>query len=227
LLGRRNPQKNSPASKQSSTRSNRLAKLPLRAGDGATDAQKAKIAELTGRLYDMKNGTESAGKSTNGFRNALQQGGYQVQDFIVQVQGGQSALVAFSQQGSQLASVFSPVAGAVLTIATVIAGSLMASLSNGKNAIDAMKDAISAMDQVISVSSNGVAAYSDKFAALAKANTTVATLMRQQVEPPAAVYLISAGLFPVALIQFLAGYLHCAHPLPLVHFSPADDMSQV
>ena len=167
---------------ENGARSAAILAAQLRAGDGATDAQKAKIAELTGRLYDMKNGTESAGKSTNGFRNALQQGGYQVQDFIVQVQGGQSALVAFSQQGSQLASVFSPVAGAVLTVATVIAGSLMASLSNGKNAIDAMKDAISAMDQVISVSSNGVAAYSDKFAALAKANTTVATLMRQQAQ---------------------------------------------
>lgn len=167
---------------ENGARSAAILAAQLRAGDGATDAQKAKIAELTGRLYDMKNGTESAGKSTNGFRNALQQGGYQVQDFIVQVQSGQSALVAFSQQGSQLASVFSPVAGAVLTIATVIAGTLMASLSNGKNAIDAMKDAISAMDQVISVSSNGVAAYSDKFAALAKANTTVATLMRQQAQ---------------------------------------------
>lgn len=167
---------------ENGARSAAILAAQLRAGDGATDAQKAKIAELTGRLYDMKNGTESAGKSTNGFRNALQQGGYQVQDFIVQVQGGQSALVAFSQQGSQLASVFSPVAGAVLTVATVIAGSLMASLSNGKNAIDAMKDAISAMDLVISVSSNGVAAYSDKFAALAKANTTVATLMRQQAQ---------------------------------------------
>lgn len=167
---------------ENGARSAAILAAQLRAGDGATDTQKAKIAELTGRLYDMKNGTESAGKSTNGFRNALQQGGYQVQDFIVQVQSGQSALVAFSQQGSQLASVFSPVAGAVLTIATVIAGTLMASLSNGKNAIDAMKDAISAMDQVISVSSNGVAAYSDKFAALAKANTTVATLMRQQAQ---------------------------------------------
>ena len=167
---------------ENGARSAAILAAQLRAGDGATDAQKAKIAELTGRLYDMKNGTESAGKSTNKFRNALQQSGYQVQDFIVQVQGGQSMLVAFSQQGSQLASVFSPVAGAVLTIATVIAGSLMASLSNGKNAIGAMKDAISAMDQVISVSSNGVAAYSDKFAALAKANTTVATLMRQQAQ---------------------------------------------
>lgn len=167
---------------ENGARSAAIFAAQLRAGDNATDAQKAKIAELTGRLYDMKNGTESAGKSTNKFRNALQQSGYQVQDFIVQVQGGQSMLVAFSQQGSQLASVFSPVAGAVLTIATVIAGSLMASLSNGKNAIDAMKDAISAMDQVISVSSNGVAAYSDKFASLAKANTTVATLMRQQAQ---------------------------------------------
>lgn len=36
----------------------------------------------------------------------MQQAGYQIQDFIVQVQGGQSALVAFSQQGSQLAGAF-------------------------------------------------------------------------------------------------------------------------
>ena len=83
---------------ENGARSAAILAAQLRAGDGATDAQKAKIAELTGRLYDMKNGTESAGKSTNGFRNALQQGGYQVQDFIVQVQSGQSALVAFSQQ---------------------------------------------------------------------------------------------------------------------------------
>lgn len=170
---------------ENGARSAAILAAQLRAGDGATDAQKAKISELTGRLYDMKNGTESASKSTNGFRNALQQGGYQVQDFVVQVQSGQSALVALSQQGSQLISVFGAggaMAGALLTISTVIAGSLIASLGNGKNAIDAMKDAISAMDRVISVSSNGVAAYSDKFAALAKANTTVATLMRQQAQ---------------------------------------------
>lgn len=163
-------------------RSAAILAAQLRAGDSATDAQKAKIAELTGRLYDMKNGTEAAGKSTGNFKNIMQQGGYQVQDFIVQVQGGQSALVAFSQQGSQLASVFSPVAGAVLTIATVIAGSLIASLGNGKNAIDSLKEAITTMDSVVSVSSSGVAVYTDKFAQLAKANSAVATLMRQQAQ---------------------------------------------
>lgn len=167
---------------QSGARSAAILAAQLRAGDSATDAQKAKIAELTGRLYDMKNGTEAAGKSTGNFKNIMQQGGYQVQDFIVQVQGGQSALVAFSQQGSQLASVFSPVAGAVLTIATVIAGSLIASLGNGKNAIDSLKEAITTMDSVVSVSSSGVAVYTDKFAQLAKANSAVATLMRQQAQ---------------------------------------------
>lgn len=163
-------------------RSAAILAAQLRAGDSATDAQKAKIAELTGRLYDMKNGTEAAGKSTGNFKNIMQQGGYQIQDFIVQVQGGQSALVAFSQQGSQLASVFSPVAGAVLTIATVIAGSLIASLGNGKNAIDALKEAVATMDSVVSVSSSGVAVYTDKFARLAKVNSEVATLMRQQAQ---------------------------------------------
>lgn len=163
-------------------RSAAILAAQLRAGDSATDAQKAKIAELTGRLYDMKNGTDAAGKSTSNFKNIMQQGGYQIQDFIVQVQGGQSALVAFSQQGSQLASVFSPVAGAVLTIATVIAGSLIASLGNGKNAVDSLKEAIATMDSVVSVSSSGVAVYTDKFAQLAKANSAVATLMRQQAQ---------------------------------------------
>ena len=166
-------------------RSAAILAAQLRAGDSATDAQKAKIAELTGRLYDMKNSTEVAGKSTGNFRNALQQSGYQIQDFVVQVQGGQSALVALSQQGSQLISVFGAggaIAGALLTVSTVIAGSLIASLGNGKNAIDALKEAIATMDSVVSVSSSGVAVYTDKFAQLAKANSAVATLMRQQAQ---------------------------------------------
>ena len=166
-------------------RSAAILAAQLRAGDSATDAQKAKIAELTGRLYDMKNGAEVAGKSTGNFRNALQQSGYQIQDFVVQVQGGQSALVALSQQGSQLISVFGAggaIAGALLTVSTVIAGSLIASLGNGKNAIDALKEAIATMDSVVSVSSSGVAVYTDKFARLAKVNSEVATLMRQQAQ---------------------------------------------
>jgi hypothetical protein len=38
------------------------------------------------------------------------------------------------------------------------------------------------MDKVITVSQNGVAAYSDKYAELAKINASIATLMRKQAE---------------------------------------------
>lgn len=124
-----------------------------------------------------------ATKAGGGFKSQFQQAGYQIQDFIVQVQGGQSALVAFSQQGSQLAGAFGPggaMVGAVIALGTVIAGTLITALNGGKNAMEAMKDAADAMDKVITISQNGVAALSDKYANLARVNTEVATLMRNQ-----------------------------------------------
>ena len=168
---------------ENGARSAAIFAAQLRAGDGATAQQKQQIADLTGRLYDMKNGTDSAGKSTGGFRTAMQQGGYQIQDFIVQVQGGQSALVAFSQQGSQLAGAFGPsgaVIGALLALGSVVAGVLITSLNGGKNAMDALKDAAESMDKVVTVSAQGVAALSDKYALLARTNSEVATLLRNQ-----------------------------------------------
>jgi SMC interacting uncharacterized protein involved in chromosome segregation len=47
----------------------------------------------------------------NGSNMAIQQLGYQFGDFAVQVQGGTSAFVAFSQQGSQLAGILPLLAG--------------------------------------------------------------------------------------------------------------------
>lgn len=120
---------------------------------------------------------------SGGLRNGFQQAGYQIQDFIVQVQGGQSALVAFSQQGSQLAGAFGPggaVLGAVIALSTVIAGTLISSLNGGKSAIDSLKDAAEEMDKVITISQSGVAALSDKYANLARTNAQVATLLRNQ-----------------------------------------------
>lgn len=54
----------------------------------------------------------------------LQQVGYQVGDFAVQVQGGTNAMVALGQQGSQLLGIFGAggaIAGALLAIGTAIA----------------------------------------------------------------------------------------------------------
>lgn len=170
---------------ENGARSAAVLAAQLRAGSKATDEEKQKIGELTGRLYDMKTGVENGAKGTGKWKSSMQQAGYQVQDFIIQVQGGQSALVAFSQQGSQLAGAFGPggaVIGAIIALGSVVVGTLVASLNNGKNAVDSLNDAIETTDKVISISQNGVGALSEKYAALARVNIQVATLMRQQAE---------------------------------------------
>lgn len=168
---------------ENGARSAAVLAAQLRAGSKATDEEKQKIGELTGRLYDMKTGVETGAKGTGKWKSSMQQAGYQVQDFIIQVQGGQSALVAFSQQGSQLAGAFGPggaVIGAIIALGSIIAGTLITSLNGGKNAMDALKDAAEAMDKVITVSQNGVAALSDKYANLARVNAEAATILRNQ-----------------------------------------------
>lgn len=168
---------------ENGARSAAMLAAQLRAGSKASDEEKQKIGELTGRLFDMKAASETGSKGHGNWKTSMQQAGYQVQDFIVQVQGGQSALVAFSQQGSQLAGAFGPggaVVGAVLALSTVIAGALITALNGGKNAMDALKDAAEVMDKVITVSQNGVAALSDKYAMLAKTNAEAATILRNQ-----------------------------------------------
>lgn len=168
---------------ENGARSAAVLAAQLRAGSKATDEEKQKIGELTGRLFDMKSAADTSMGSNKGWKSSMQQAGYQVQDFIVQVQGGQSALVAFAQQGSQLAGAFGPggaVFGSIIALGSVLAGVLITSLNGGKNAMDALKDAAEAMDKVINISINGVAALSDKYAYLAKTNAEVATLMRNQ-----------------------------------------------
>ncbi|WP_113446470.1 tail protein (tape measure) [Escherichia coli] len=170
---------------ENGARSAAVLAAQLRAGSKATDEEKQKIGELTGRLFDMKTASDTGAKGHGNWKSTMQQAGYQVQDFIVQVQGGQSALVAFSQQGSQLAGAFGPggaVIGAVLALSTVVAGALITSLNGGKNAMDALKSAAETMDKVITISQNGVASLSDKYAALAQTNIAVATLMKKQAE---------------------------------------------
>ena len=55
----------------------------------------------------MAKSFDNASKSAKNLGGgAITQVGYQVQDFAVQVGGGTNALIAFGQQGSQLAKIF-------------------------------------------------------------------------------------------------------------------------
>lgn len=168
---------------ENGARSAAILAAQLRAGAGATDTEKEKIGELTGQLYDMKNGTDAGAKSHVNWKNSMQQAGYQVQDFIVQVQGGQSAIVAFSQQGSQLAGAFGPqgaVVGALIALGSVIVGTLVKSMGNATDTIKTLGDAASALDNIITVSQSGVAALSDKYALLASTNSKFGQILKTQ-----------------------------------------------
>jgi len=80
--------------------------------------------EVRNQYVRMNAATFKAQQSTKRFASVgLQQAGYQVGDFIVQVQNGQSALVAFGQQGSQLAGIFGPmgaIVGALIAAGTAV-----------------------------------------------------------------------------------------------------------
>lgn len=141
------------------------------------DESIAGINKLDTGLKNTASTAEKSGRSFSSLNNAMRQGGYQIQDFVVQVQSGQSALVALSQQGSQLLSVFGSggaVAGALLTIGTVIVGSLIAGMDNAAVSTKALTAAQQRLADIFQLSANGVVVLSDKFATLAKQSENAA-----------------------------------------------------
>ncbi|EBO0868493.1 hypothetical protein DQ487_10260 [Salmonella enterica] len=145
--------------------------------EASIDASIAQLKKMDTQVSATAQAVTTATRSFGGFQNALRQGGYQVQDFIVQVQGGQSALVALSQQGSQLLGIFGAggaVAGALLTIGTVIVGSLIAGMDNATVSTKALTEAQKRLADIFQVSANGVVVLSDKFAKLAETSENAA-----------------------------------------------------
>ena len=96
----------------------------------------ASLRKATDDQIRMTQATNMAGKSTNRFGMYAQQVGYQVGDFFVQVQSGTSALVAFGQQGTQLAGLLPGVAGAVVGISLAVGTMLLRSFMDVNDASD-------------------------------------------------------------------------------------------
>ena len=90
-------------------------------------------------------------KNTNRMNATIQNAGYQIGDFAVQVQSGQNVMVAFSQQGAQLAGLLPGVAGAVTGVALVIGSSLVRALMEGSDLFksfgESVKDAVTSIEK--------------------------------------------------------------------------------
>ena len=117
-------------------------------------------------------------KNTNRMNATIQNAGYQFGDFAVQVQSGQNVMVAFSQQGAQLAGLLPGVAGAVTGVALVIGSSLARALmeSNGlfKSFGERVKGVEEAVNDLTTSASNFAASLREDVAPEIKAfNETV------------------------------------------------------
>jgi hypothetical protein len=123
--------------------------LPIRITvDGVQQADaafNAVTASGTRAQQQLKSAADNSASSFGKFNQVLGQGGYQLQDFAVQVQGGTSALTALSQQGSQFLGLFGTggaVAGAILTV-----GILAYKFIEGDDAAKKLNDTLKATDE--------------------------------------------------------------------------------
>jgi len=109
-----------------------------------------------------------SGKALRQKEIAMQQAGYQLQDFIVQVQAGTNPLIAFSQQGSQLAGFFAGPWGAAIGLGIAALGGLGTALLGTKNKAKGLQEQIEGLSDAFAtyndiVNTNAIAQVNDQF----------------------------------------------------------------
>ena len=130
----------------------RRAQVEIAAKDNASRVLAAITKQeqrYTEQTYRAKAANDSFNRSNNamrkgmrGSRGAMGQMSYQIQDIAVQLQGGQNAMLVFSQQGSQMASVFGPtgiVVGALLAVGGALASALIPNLFETTDAMEQLE----------------------------------------------------------------------------------------
>lgn len=101
--------------------------------------------------------------------------GIQIQQFVGQIQGGQNAMVALSQQSADLGFVLGvPLLGAIAGISASIAGMLLPNLFDSTDAAKTLETVMKDLDKVITESQSGVNVLSNEYAKLAKQNKVLA-----------------------------------------------------
>jgi hypothetical protein len=100
-------------------------------------------------------------KNTNRMNATIQNAGYQFGDFFVQVQSGQNALVAFSQQGAQLAGLLPGIAGAITGVALVLTSSLARALMESAGLAGSLKERFEAAKISVDELTSSFSSFSD------------------------------------------------------------------
>jgi hypothetical protein len=124
----------------------------LNKANAVLDEHQKEVAKTQKEYQKLSKSGDKVRDSKKRMNSAFGQLGHQVQDFTVQMQGGQDAILAFSQQGSQMASAFGPkgaIVGAVLALGGALLGSLIPSLITSKKEMENLKDEILELNPAI------------------------------------------------------------------------------
>lgn len=127
----------------------------------------------------------NAGLSEN--RRMIQQFGFQVGDFATQIAGGQSAMLAFTQQGGQMLQFFGPF-GSIMAMAIAILGSFTIALNRSGASLMALAPALA-------LTSDQVRMIADAWAWLGQSLLTVANFVINHLAALMAMGAMVAGFF--------------------------------
>lgn len=106
----------------------------LRFSISASDRSKAAFSGVQNNLRRTQGLQRSWNAGLNSNRRAVQQFGFQMSDFAIQIAGGQSAMLAFTQQGGQMLQFFGP-AGAIMAAFLAVFGSLIIAFQRSGKAL--------------------------------------------------------------------------------------------
>lgn len=118
-------------------------------------------------------------KAASGVKRGVQanlgQAGIQVQQFVGQLQGGQSAMVALAQQSADLGIVLgAPMIGVIVSLAAVLAGTLLPALFNSKSGMEELEKSIERTRAIMTIGAGGVVEYTEKMQELGRISKIVA-----------------------------------------------------
>jgi hypothetical protein len=134
----------------------------------AVERLNMQMVKGTGAFAGYRGGVVQAGRSTNQLGVVAQQTGYQVGDFLVQIQSGANPMMAFGQQATQLVGVLPLLSaqlgisagrlmgiaaglGIAIPLVTAIAGFMLRSGKATKSLSESLDDAVSSLDEYISM----------------------------------------------------------------------------
>lgn len=143
---------------------------------GLTKAQR-ELGNLATKGEQTEKTLKNTDKALGGMGRKAGQAGIQLQQFIGQVQGGQSAMLALSQQSADLGFVLgAPLLGAVVGIGASMAGLLLPNIFKTTNAMTELEKVAEALKVSLVEAADGSDLLSAKIEKLAKRSESLAKL---------------------------------------------------